>query len=151
MTSHAFPFRLFFDPCKPPHLLLMLRCLTPLPSRQCERSKLVFDTTGSSYLASILIEDYQVAITGTYTTIGYECVNEHKTLSPSALLAYELLLTSAREVNAVWSSRPSYFTVLYLLNRYPMILSWIALVVLFFPMENGVSQRPLVRIARSMS
>ena len=144
MTSHAFPFRLFSHPCKSPHLLLMLPCLTPLPSRQCERSKQVFDTTGPSYLASILIEDYQVAITGTHTIMIYERADEHKTMSPSALLAYELLLTLAREVDAVWSSRPNYFTALYFLNRYPMILSSIALVALFFPMPNGVSQRLLL-------
>ncbi|TBU56006.1 hypothetical protein BD310DRAFT_932390 [Dichomitus squalens] len=59
----------------------------------------------------------------------------------SALLIYEFSITFARECNAIWGSRPGFFTLLFFVNRYGTILNAVALFVLFFPMENQVFSR----------
>ena len=46
-------------------------------------------------------------------------------ISKLAWYAYDYLLTLHFEVKAIWKSKPSLMTILFLINRYVFIFSWI--------------------------
>ena len=60
------------------------------------------------------------------------------------MLIYELCITSGREVDAIWRSRPKWLTLLYIMNRYPEILNAISNIISFFPLHNQVGDPPIL-------
>ena len=51
-------------------------------------------------------------------------------ISKLAWYAYDYLLTIPLEVEAIWKSKPSVTTILFLINRYAFIVTWILIIVL---------------------
>ncbi|KAH9888970.1 hypothetical protein C8Q73DRAFT_655086, partial [Cubamyces lactineus] len=64
------------------------------------------------------------------------------TSSAMALLAYDYLLTLRHEVRFVWSRKFTGATVLFLLNRYIIILLYLVDIITLFPIISKVSACP---------
>lgn len=45
----------------------------------------------------------------------------------TALYCYDLLLTLPREIRFIWTSRPSWVTVLFVIVRYPLLFNVVAI------------------------
>lgn len=62
------------------------------------------------------------------------------------MLVYDMMISIDKEVEVVWSRRPSLVTVVHVLNRYMEILAYLAALILLLPVSDQVSVLKLITL-----